>query len=66
MKLSEQSLSQLRGLVKQISSVELTDEEAQLAGIAILRFVALKQMRAEEPENNKKQKRVYDELVYNT
>jgi hypothetical protein len=66
MRLSEERITDLRSVVKDLYKVELSDEETQIAGIAILRLVALKQMqKAKTNQNIKVEEKVYDKFVYN-
>jgi hypothetical protein len=66
MRLSEESLTSLGRVISELYEVELSDEETQIAGIAILRLVALRQMqKVDTNQKNKIEEKVYDKFVYN-
>lgn len=48
MRLSEQRIGELQALLQTLYGITLTNEEAQVAGLAILRFIAVKELRRGE------------------
>lgn len=48
MRISTESIKVLQAILKEYFGLEYTEEEAQQAGFAILRFVAAKQLRQKE------------------
>lgn len=58
MRLSQERIRALQKLLKEQFDLDYTDEEAQQAGLAIMRFVVAKELRNQElkdkPKVNKK------------
>jgi len=52
MKLSEKHIKSLQPLLKDLCGLEFTDEQAQEAGMAIMRFVIVKAQRRRELSKN--------------
>lgn len=48
MRLSTKSINDLQALLKELFGLELSDEQAQEAGLAIMRFVAAKAQREQQ------------------
>ena len=48
MRLSSERIKSLQALLKELHGLDYTDEQAQEAGLAIMRFVAAKAQRKEE------------------
>ncbi len=48
MRLSQERIKALQKLLKEHFGLDYTDEEAQQAGLAIMRFVVAKEMRSQE------------------
>ena len=55
-KISKQHIKELQELLKEQTGKDYTDEEAQQAGLAIIRFVVAKEMRKQELHNPPKKK----------
>lgn len=53
MRLSEERIKSLQALMREKHGLELTDEQAQEAGFAIMRFVIAKAQRERELTKNK-------------
>ena len=53
MRLNNERIKALQTLLKELCSLELTDEQTQEAGLQIMRFVAVKAQREKELTNNK-------------
>ena len=51
MRISSQQLANLKVLLQELYGMKLTDEQAQEAGMAIIRFVIAKAQREEELTN---------------
>ena len=51
MRISENSIESLKLTIKRLYGSDITDEEAHRQGIAILRFVALKEIDKNSNEN---------------
>ncbi len=54
MRLSPKQIKELQALLKEQTGKDYTDEEAQEAGLAIMRFVAAKELRKIEIEQKPK------------
>jgi len=52
MRLSDERIKELRALLKELYGLDYTDEQAQEAGLAIMRFVIVKTLRQRELTNN--------------
>lgn len=52
MRLSQARIKELQGLLKQLFGLNLTDEQAQQAGLAIMRFSIAKQLRSKNVDEN--------------
>jgi len=52
MRLSSESIKALQALLSELHGLELTDEQAQEAGIAIMRFTFAKAHKQQELTNN--------------
>ena len=52
MRLSQERINALQRLLKDQYCLELSDEEAQEAGLSIMRFVKAKYLRKQELNNN--------------
>jgi hypothetical protein len=50
MRLNDEHIKALQELLKELCSLEYTDEQAQMAGMAIMRFVAEKVQRERDKE----------------
>lgn len=50
MRLSPERIKELQKLLKELYNLDYTDEEAQEAGLAIMRFVIVKEQRRREKE----------------
>ena len=48
MRLSKERIKELKVILREHSGLEYSDEEAQQAGLAILRFVVAKQLRVKK------------------
>jgi hypothetical protein len=48
MRISSQQIASLKALLRELYGLELTDEQAQEAGMAIMRFVIAKSRRKQE------------------
>lgn len=48
MKLSNESIRSLKSIIKELYGLNYTDEQAQEAGLSIMRFVAAKNQRKQE------------------
>lgn len=48
MRLSEQRVKELQGLLKELYGLEFSTEQAQEAGLAVLRFVLAKTQRQQQ------------------
>jgi len=58
MRLSKERIQELQKLLKEQTGKDYTDEEAQQAGLAIMRFVAVKELRNQgNPKKDKKNDR---------
>ncbi len=55
MRLSDERIEELQALLKELFGLDYTAEEAQEAGLAIMRFVLVKTQRQQEILNNKEQ-----------
>ena len=53
MKLSDERIKELKALLKRLYGLNYTDEQAQEAGLAIMRFVIVKTQRQRELTNKK-------------
>ena len=53
MRLSNTRIKALQALLKELHGLELTDEQAQQAGLQIMRFVIAKAQRQQELTKNK-------------
>ncbi len=53
MRLSSEQVSSLKVILKEHCGLDYTDEQAQEAGLAIMRFVAVKSRREQELTHNK-------------
>lgn len=53
MRLSDKRIRELQGLLKELYGIEYTAEQAQEAGIAIIRFVLAKTQRQLQLNNDK-------------
>jgi len=53
MRLSNERIKSLHALLRELHGMELTDEQAQEAGMAIMRFVIAKAQRVQELTNKK-------------
>ena len=53
MRLSNERIKALQALLKELHGLELTDEQAQQAGLQIMRFVIAKAQRQQELTKNK-------------
>jgi hypothetical protein len=45
MRLSNEQIKELQGLLHELTGIEYSPEEAQTAGLAIMRFVYVKELR---------------------
>jgi hypothetical protein len=50
MRLNQKQIKKLQKLLKEQTGKDYTDEEAQQAGLAIMRFVLAKEKRSQEPQ----------------
>lgn len=53
MRLSDERIKELKVLLKELYGLDYTDEQAQEAGLAIMRFVIVKTQRQRELTNKK-------------
>lgn len=53
MRLSTERIKELQALLKELCGLELSDEQAQEAGLQIMRFAAAKAQRQQELTKNK-------------
>lgn len=53
MRLSSESIKSLQVLLRELHGLDYTDEQAQEAGMAIMRFVAVKAQRERDLTKNK-------------
>ncbi len=53
MRLSDERIKELKGLLEELYGLDYTDEQAQEAGLAIMRFVIVKTQRQRELTNTK-------------
>ncbi|MEK7603274.1 MAG: hypothetical protein AAB459_03460 [Patescibacteria group bacterium] len=52
MRLSSQQIKELQALLSELHGLELTDEQTQEAGLAIMRFTLAKAQKQQELTNN--------------
>ncbi len=53
MRLSDERIKELKGLLKELYGLDYTEEQTQEAGLAIMRFVIVKTQRQRELTNTK-------------